>query len=334
MSVRGLGACVVAASLAAGAPVAAQPLPSGLALQWSAPPQCPTAAQVSDAVARLLGRPLAEGPSPCVARARVQPLRRRGWRLRLSIATRGAPRHRTLEGASCVAVTDAAALVLALAIDPEAVASRPAAPAPPEAPQPPPAPAPPPQPPPPLPPPVAVARPEPAPPRPSRPLRWHLRAAVFGDVGSLPAATVGPSLAVGLSYGALRVEAYAVYAAPQRAALDRGGGDFDLVGAGLSGCGLARVGRFDLGGCGGLEAGSLRGAAYGVARPGSGSAPWLAVTFGAAARARLSSRWGVLAQVGGAAPLRRPEFVIDEVGAVFRASALTLRATAGVEVYF
>ena len=71
-----------------------------------------------------------------------------------------------------------------------------------------------------------------------------------------------------------------------------------------------------------------------MSQPGSGSAPWLAATFGAVLRARLSTRWGALAQLGGAAPLLRPTYVIDEVGPVFQTSAVTLRASAGVEVYF
>lgn len=167
-----------------------------------------------------------------------------------------------------------------------------------------------------------------------RSLRWHVRASFTGDFGSLPSATYGPSIAAGVSFGVLRVEARGGYLASQRADAGARGGDFDLFSGGVTACGLAPVGRFDVGGCGGVEAGAMRGASFGVTQPGAGGSLWLAITVGAMARARFNERVGVVVEVAGALPLLRPNFVIDNVGAVFQTGSATLRATAGVEVTF
>lgn len=167
-----------------------------------------------------------------------------------------------------------------------------------------------------------------------RALRWHLRASFTGDFGSLPAATYGPTLAAGVAIGVLRVEARGGYLASQRADAGARGGDFDLFTGGVTACGLAPVGRFDLGGCGGVEAGVMRGTSFGVTELGAGSSLWLAVTVGAMGRARLNDRVGVVVEVAGALPLLRPNFVIDNVGAVFQTGSAALRGSAGVEVTF
>ena len=179
-----------------------------------------------------------------------------------------------------------------------------------------------------------AAAPPPAPPRAGPRVRWLVRASLIGDIGSLPAATFGPSLAVGVEAGAWRVEARFGFGVPQRTELDARGGEFALFTTGVTACGLARPATIAVGGCGGVELGSLGGVAYGVTQPSSGAAPWIAATFGAMARLSLGARVGLVAELGGAVPLVRRRYVIDGLGAVFVAEPLVARGALGVEVSF
>ncbi len=241
---------------------------------------------------------------------------------------------RSLNGATCASVTEAAALVLALAIDPDAVASHPLA-LPAEEPPPPPPP-PPPTPPPPPPPLAVLLRVAPPAPRPpvARRAHWNIRASIFADLGSLPQATLGPSLALGLSIGAWRLEVEANYALAQRTVGSSRGGEFDLFFGGVVACRLVHLAVMEIGGCGGFELGSLRGLAFGVSQPTTGSGVWLGARFGAMLRVPLGTRWGLAAELGGAVPLLRPRFVIENVGPVFQTDPIALRGAAGVEVYY
>jgi hypothetical protein len=123
---RPFAAQVLAVALLATGSAAAQTPSAGLVLRWRAPRGCPSEGEVIAAVTRLLGRPV-EDPSPRrVAVARIRRARR-GWSLRITVSTGATRRHRALAGDTCDEVSEAAALVLALAIDPD-VAARPAGP--------------------------------------------------------------------------------------------------------------------------------------------------------------------------------------------------------------
>src|SRR5688500_9862962 len=107
------------------------------ALSWSAPRGCPDRAGVLQRMTRLLGRPPGAANQPRFSvRGEVTELSDRaprGYRVRLVSVTAEAPSERRVDGVSCERVTDAAALILAMAIDAEAVAARLAPPAPPTA---------------------------------------------------------------------------------------------------------------------------------------------------------------------------------------------------------
>ncbi|MBX3273289.1 MAG: hypothetical protein KF729_23705, partial [Sandaracinaceae bacterium] len=95
----------------------------GLSLSWSAPPGCPDRATVAAQIEELLGRALVAAPPARVEAA----MARDGGRLRLDLElVRGdePASTRTLEGPTCEALAEAGALVIALAIDPDAVAAR------------------------------------------------------------------------------------------------------------------------------------------------------------------------------------------------------------------
>jgi hypothetical protein len=143
---------------------------------------------------------------------------------------------------------------------------------------------------------------------------------------------------VGLSVRAFRAELSATYFGPQRALVRPGdpsqGGDFSLVAGGLRGCLAAPIGPVELGGCAGAELGVQSGAAFGVNRPSTGDALWVALPLVATLRRSLSRRFGVHVEAGASFPLLRRQFAIEDLGAVFRPAPVTVRASLGAEVMF
>src|SRR5262245_300757 len=100
---------VLAASLGVVSPARAD---SPLVLVWQAPDECPSGPGVTRAVERLITKP------PALALPATVVVRKRDERFTAEIRTSGGSRH--LEGESCRAVGEAVAMVLALAIDPDA----------------------------------------------------------------------------------------------------------------------------------------------------------------------------------------------------------------------
>ena len=143
---------------------------------------------------------------------------------------------------------------------------------------------------------------------------------------------------LGLSFRAFRAELGVTYFGPQRALVRPGepaqGGDFSLFAGSLRGCLGAPVGPVELGGCAGTELGRQSGAAFGVTRPASGDALWVAVPLVATLRRSLSRRFGLHLEVGASIPLLRRQFAIEGLGAVFRPAPVAARASLGAEVIF
>jgi hypothetical protein len=302
----------LAALAAALAPAAGRSAePERVDLRWSAPPECPGAAAVKAEVDRLLGPEGARPPRPIEVTASV--VHDDVWRVHLETPGQGATRVRELRGASCAALADATALILALMIDP-AVASRPAPPAP-SAP-PPPAPPPPPTisaPPPP--PPAPVTAPVPAAPAPPPPVRTSFRLAGWAgaDVGSLPGISAGFGFSAAFLYGPQRFEIGAAYRPPVAGTVAlhaSTGGDVELITGSIGACRNLVTAPVEIGPCAAFELGRLHAEGFGVTSPGSGSALWAA------------------------APLVRPRFVLQNVGSVHQPSPASGRASAGIEILF
>ncbi|HVR63379.1 MAG TPA: hypothetical protein VMU50_15870, partial [Polyangia bacterium] len=123
----GLLGAVAAVMAAGGAAAGADPdrdVAPELSLTWQAPAGCPDGGDVEAQFARLLG---GAGRAPAAkhltATATVQPAAAGRWTLRLETALDGVPGQRALEGDSCWTVASAAALILALTIDPNATAA-------------------------------------------------------------------------------------------------------------------------------------------------------------------------------------------------------------------
>ena len=225
---------IVVAGLAVGSPSAfAEPHEAApLDLEWIAPPGCPAREAVLDDVARILGPKNTEAP---IARVAARALLFRGedarWHVVVTVSSEGAGERR-LDASSCEEVTNAAALVLALRLDPTSFAPEMPPPTPPaatasapplaEASAPYPSEAPPQVPP--APPPTSPATPptpapteqpapyasaeKDAPSAPDSPSRHRILVGttVSGGVGALPSADLGIEVTATLKRGRLRLE--------------------------------------------------------------------------------------------------------------------------------
>lgn len=352
---------------------AASPAASPIALRWAAPEACPDRGAVVERIERLLGGPPAATDRRLDAEGAVEELPR-GFRLDLRVASGDAESARVLQSVSCESLADAAALVIALAFDPDAVTAQEirraeadaASPAPPPSgsAQPytePPAPAsaggpiadthgdaapvstaaliriP-------VPIPARPPSPPAPPPRESR-LSFGAFAAVEGDAGSLP--SVAPGVRAGLSFGvgALRIEpSFEAWPSSRTALADRpsAGAELRLLAFALDACrrllpwdgGAAAAEAF---GCLGFEIGELRGEGFGVSSPSSGGALWAAPRAGLRAELPLA-RWAAITlDVGVAVPLDRKRFVLDLSGgraAVHEPSPVSGRAGLGLAFRF
>lgn len=91
-------------------------------LVWEAPGECPSEANVREAVAELLGT---GGPpsAPVSASAVVERISGDRWVVQLTTVREGARGERVVEATSCPSLARATALIVALTIDPERVAA-------------------------------------------------------------------------------------------------------------------------------------------------------------------------------------------------------------------
>jgi hypothetical protein len=120
MRVAGIGFVLAAGLVGAANPVAAAPAPAWT-LEWRAPASCPTATAMRARVAALLG-----GPVDAAGTLRVAGELRAhgdGWQLSLVAGRKGERSRRVLHGSDCAALGEAAAIIVALAIDPGLVAT-------------------------------------------------------------------------------------------------------------------------------------------------------------------------------------------------------------------
>lgn len=388
----GLRAGIVAAGLAAvglwasgagaqgaGTGTAARPI----TLKWTVPDGCPDREALAGRIEALLGAPPAPAGAAGAAGAAAGAPRKldasgtvealpRGFRLELTVATETSESTRILQGARCDSVTDAAALVIALAFDPEAVAAQElrraeaeqrgaagdggASPAPSGSPDAPPAP---PAPsatdviriPVPLPPassfPFVAPPPTARPAAPSRPVGIGAFVDFAGDAGTLP--SVAPGVRAGLSVvlaGFHLEPAFEAWPSSQRALADRpgAGADVRLLAFDLHACRRlfpwsvaegAAPGASALG-CLGFEIGEMRGAGFGVPQPASGSVLWSAPQAELRAELPFLTWAAVRIHLGLAVPLDARRFVFDladGVTVVHQPSPIAGRAGIGLALH-
>lgn len=270
---------LLVAFLRATAAEAAEPV----AIDWKAPPECPTREQVRSDVLRLAGE-----TETTESRARTTVLRESNGRWRVNIQFVGAVEGtRTLTAQSCDSAARAAALVIALAVNPEA-ASRisqqllETEPAPPEVTPPPPAPV---EPTPPKPPPRASVPPAPVVllradiPGP-REARWVWPQLVMPGLAVeqalMPTTSYGVMGGVAFLFRRMRADLTLSYIPPREkelTALPGISSQFSLATASLRGCAAPWEGSLTLYGCLGLRGHFYRVTAVGLAPPSEASPP-------------------------------------------------------------
>lgn len=272
-----------------GAPaVAAVP---GLTLRWSAPAGCPTPTQVEDAIERQLSGAKAE--PPLTVTGRVAPSGDGRWQVELRNALGG---ERTLTGATCTAVSAAAVVVVALMVDPLAVAEVPVLDAPP-------------------------------------PVRFSLGLWASADTHSVPALTPGLGLTVGLRWPVgLGLELQGQGFLPQ-STMTTPGATLTLVTGAVAARWDVGLGPFFLAPVVALEAGGLRGRSFGLSDPAVNTAPWLAGRAGLALG--FVWRWlrvGLRAEA--LVPITRPRFTAGGVGELATSGVVGGRGAFTVELLF
>lgn len=322
---------------------------AGPALTWSAPTGCPDQAWVRSRMHRYLA---SEEPLALDVAGRIE-LSEAGYRLWLSID--GSPR--TLQGHDCARLAEAAALIIAVAADPVAVANtvenvaqhQPSG----RSPEPAPTPAraegqvPP--------PPAVVERetppsspssPDPTPPPSSNPTRSsspRLSGGVRPRLGvggnDLPAAGIGVG-AVGLLRGALpwRVQLGGTVWIPRTVDLGEQadvGARLWLATGGLDGCWEPRVRALFGLVCGGLELGALGGSGRGTGiQTRSEAQLWVATTLSGGLGWVVARRLALVLEAQMVVALRRPGFHLEGFGSVHRAGPVAGRGFLGFEVRF
>lgn len=292
-------------------------------LHWSAPAECPSAGDVRAAIERHLAAPLV---SPRGDGLRVDGSARSStdgrWEVTLVVeSAEGRSERKIGDATDCAAATETAALVIAIAIDPDvalrdtpATIPTPVEPTPVE-----PTPV---EPTPVAPttgttPPPTVARPTPAP-------RLKLRAAIGGrfDVtgGAHPIVGLGGSVFVDLLIGArgrIGLGASVSGAPPAR----KSGATIEMLRWTIEvrGCPVFGVLRWlEIVPCAGVQAGQTRVDVTGLADAKSPRHPWVAPTALLAAVFVPRPRIGIWAGLHGLVPLYRHDYVIEDGGRVHR----------------
>jgi hypothetical protein len=312
----------------------------GVPLRWQAPLECPDQAalreRVDALVAGLLDRPDA-------AKSRVEIEVRpgvEGYEATVIVRNGDGETRRDFAAEDCETVTDAAALILAVALDPVGASmglpvEAPVEPTPPSEPR--------------------ASEPEVAP---ELPVRTEPEQPAIVDLSDLPVEDERPrNLGVGVrvlggggygptntGYGTIggtlaligprwRAELGGLWAIPRVIRPAAGfGGSFDGWAVLGRGCFAPKIRRLELPTCGGVELGSVRGRGLDEL-PIAGQASFLWVALAAAQGLWFSpiERVGIGVELGVAVPLNRGTFTIENTE-VQRMAAVTVRGLAGIEL--
>ncbi len=300
-----------------------------LVLTWDAPATCPEKAFVESEVLRLLGGSAASETERLTAKARVTEA---GdvWRVDID-AARGATRTtRTFRGNECASVARAAALMIALVINPALIVDPKELAAPSEPPTPK------------ISGPVSAQEPKkqeapPTPPPTRRSLEVFASVGAMADVHTLPKVGFGPTLALGISIERVTLEATAAFAPNRDMPLtDKAGvgATFQKLSVGTRSCVLALHSELTLGPCLGIEASQVRAKSFGIQVPGESMIRWAEGLAGGQLGWRFSAHFGVRLDAGAGVLLARRDVRIAPYGEVHRLGPVTGRFALSTEVRF
>lgn len=298
-----IGALSVAWPLApcSGQSVAPPGAPMDLELEWTAIAGCASQEEMRAEIGRLIG---ASNPAARGIRVRAEITGEpNALSLRVELDGPNGPALRALRGQGCETLAAAAALVIAMAIDPEHAlerASEERAPAP-AAHEP-----------------LADPWETPVVPRSEAQIPFLASARALGVWGPLPAFAGGGELMVGARFESVELWIGGAGFAEQEVVARRGGGTFGLGYARVRGAVPLEVGPLEVVTGVEVELGSLWGRAFGVPDVQLGIATWIAAGAGLDLRAWLplslrgarGSELGLSVLVDLTAPLYRPEYVL------------------------
>ena len=306
---------VAASALVARGASAAEPL----SLVWNAPAGCPREEEVRQAALGAAAADVVREP----LEAEVHIDRGERWTARIRTrrgGVRAAERH--LEAASCSALADATAVILASALISEAEPRRKPVPAPTTSAGPPIAPEP------------DGQQPDAAPDAFVHALAASASLATIA--AALPSAALAGRAALAWTPSRARIELGGTYSLAQSKTTgsSEAGATFSLLGAGVRGClALARFAA-ELSTCAGAELTVVNARGFGASRDYEASAVWMSAAAGALLRIPLASWLAVRADGDALVPLSRPRFVVEGDAAVYRPAAFGARGAIGAEVLF
>ena len=316
----------------------------GELLRWEAPGSCPSHARLVAAIAVNLGRPLAARDAEALTVHAAARRRSDGrWELALTIEPRDAAAvARTVIADQCPLLAEAAALIVAVAIDPDLLAGTQEPRAAPTSREPngvplevsaPPA----------ITTPAAIEA-APAPPL-TQPRRRSIQAAITAaatlDAGALPGPAPGLRVGIGLLTRRMRVEIGALHLFARPAPIAGqdgnkiGSAEIRLTAAQLQACPRFARGRLELPVCAGLELGTMRGQGIGLAGATTDRVVWLAVLADARALGVPIPRLALGLQLGLAVPLLAARFRVRVLDAdLHKAAPVGFRGALTVELRF
>lgn len=311
-SIKLLGAGMLCGALLA-RPQSVAAEPSGtFRFSWAAPEDCPSQPQVQAEIARLVGGNLQLHEGDLEAKATVS--HGPSWAANLTTQYAGQAGRRTIEAPSCQAAADAVALILALLIDPDAVAassraSEPGIPSVPESPR-----------------------------TNERELEFMAGIHAQGRIGTLPGADIGLGLGVGVASARWRTDVRWSYGLrrDQVASLPSGAsGRFNITAGSVTECLALGQKRWRFGPCAAVEAGRVSVQGFGATAGFSRDALWLALGAGAFMSLALGPHLHAFVEVDTFAPMYRPDYVFQDLpGVVFTAPALGGRALTEISWHF
>lgn len=302
-----------------------------LEIAWSAPPACPDGPWALARVAAHLGRAIgASATATLSTRVEIAELDA-GFRMRVITARNGAEGERILENAKCEELAEAATLMIALAVDPNAVlGAEPTLPASPTAVRPatdsekPP---------------ILQPKPRVDPKRnawPDRGLR--ARAGVLGDAGFLPALGFAPELRLSVHRRAIGAELGGFWF-PARESKGAQSVTVGLWAVVLRACPHLVRERFWLGGCAGVDLGRTSAKGHGLTQNLRKRALFLGVAASLQLRLRMVGPLWLLVEPGLSIPLLRQRFVTLDTtdmttNVLHTPRSVSARGNLGLEVSF
>lgn len=293
-----------------------------IALFWDAPAGCPDEATLRQEIRGRLSS-TARPVGSIAVHAVVTLLPGSIWQLDLRTQVEGHQGERAIRHADCARIAEAAALVIALLIDPNASPNASLV-APPRPPLPPPLPPPPP------PPPLSPAE--------LRIPRWAVGLDVLAGVGMVPGLSAGARLRLGWQKKHLglhlRLGGWLEGTASSTELLGAGG-TFSF--SDLSGGPCLRtspVGTLGLQACAGFALNRMQGVGFGISDPGSVTVWMLAYYLEGSLQYRATSRFVVRGLVEGALQPSRPAFAIRGLNHFYRPPLCSVKAGLGVDFLF